>query len=65
MGPLNTTKAKERPYAGAKKVTLFTLSERLRDALAEVASLKARVHSLEEQVETIDQERTFSRPEVA
>jgi CII-binding regulator of phage lambda lysogenization HflD len=63
MGPLNTpgtpgsTPSKARPYLGAKKVTLFTLSEKLRDALAEVASLKARVRALEEQVETFDRER--------
>jgi cell division protein FtsB len=57
MGPLNTTETKKRAYTGAKKVTLVTLSDRLRDALAEVASLKARVHALEEQVETLDQDR--------
>jgi hypothetical protein len=57
MGPLKTTVLEKRAYTGAKKVTLVTLSDRLRDALAEVASLKARVHALEEQVETFDQER--------
>ena len=57
MGPLKTAttpRPKGREYTGAKKVTLHTVSERLRDALAEVAALKARVHALEEQVEILD-----------